>query len=401
MEKRYNFVANVAHRPTSDAAKAKTEELKAKIKMYEEHKARYKFLDKYIGELNTSLQEVNDEAWVVTVKLGKHCVEAGLPEEPTQDDIKDLQEQLKEKLSEKRQKVKETQPERREILGFEYDVVGGVFTEPGSVLKIGAKQNKMRRIRQRKIPHKLIRANYVGIELEFYCKVDRDHLEKLLADAGLASSVTVKDDVSIKPTEERPHRHEINVLTREEWLDETITKVCNVINSPTVSAEVNSSCGLHVHLDVRNRDYKKVFYNLTGALPFLSKLVPPTRVNNRYCVNNTLRNFDEFLVQTGVDRRRQAINGEAYNKYRTIEVRMHSGSTNAVKIINWCRVLTTIAASEIALGDEVATLEDYSKFYRISDTMYSYLKARIEQLSSKVKTTEDDYVDTTTYEVVA
>lgn len=96
---------------------------------------------------------------------------------------------------------------------------------------------------------------------------------------------------------------------------------------------VDRTCGLHVHIDLRDETSRftaaNVYRSLTRFHSVLKMLVPDSRLNNRYCMwrSNALTNS-----------RYCAINFKAYYKFRTIEFRCQSGSTDRVKIEKWAEL---------------------------------------------------------------
>lgn len=138
------------------------------------------------------------------------------------------------------------------------------------------------------------------------------------------------------------------------------------------NVSVNSDCGLHCHVDTRDYDYSdlrkliKVFEIIENTL---YKMLPRSRLDNRYTkhVGSKYRvlaqianNMDEFfkLMFDGDDfetvgrtcryakytynQRYYGLNLTTLARQGTIEFRMHSGTTNPNKIINWSILLANI-----------------------------------------------------------
>ena len=95
---------------------------------------------------------------------------------------------------------------------------------------------------------------------------------------------------------------------------------------------VDTACGLHVHIDVRDLTYtqaQEVYHNLAKLQRHLKLLCPESRQNNRYCrwrKNHSGRN------------RYAALNFVAFLKYQTIEFRCQSGSVDPEKIHFWAEL---------------------------------------------------------------
>lgn len=107
-----------------------------------------------------------------------------------------------------------------------------------------------------------------------------------------------------------------------------------------LNGTIDTRCGLHVHIDVRHLDETArlaAYERLTGFYPFLKKLVPKSRLRNKYCKwvsNSHSRNACRYA----------AINFQSSFTHGTIEFRCQGGSLNPVKIETWallCRFLVT------------------------------------------------------------
>jgi hypothetical protein len=107
---------------------------------------------------------------------------------------------------------------------------------------------------------------------------------------------------------------------------------------------VDKKCGLHVHIDARHLpkpgngtpelcDAAETYDRLVMLYPMLKKLVPQSRLRNKYC--KWVPNRPGHPSAATIDARYAAINWQAYNEHGSIEFRMAAGSTNIVKIESW------------------------------------------------------------------
>lgn len=197
------------------------------------------------------------------------------------------------------------------------------------------------KIYKTKIPTS-VHQNYVGVEIELLCPgFYKKDLEMLFVKAGLASKVQVDFDSSIESYETDPieyvnthaHGFEIRILDTEKNIYATIRKVSKILKS--IKAFSNKSCGLHVHLDMRNKNKEECFKKLVNSLPRLKYKVASHRLNNEFCKLNDLYKRME------ITERRSAINPQTGNK-QTIEVRLHEGTLNTKKINSWIKELLKI-----------------------------------------------------------
>lgn len=131
---------------------------------------------------------------------------------------------------------------------------------------------------------------------------------------------------------------EMRVLATEYSLPLILSKVGRFLKS--ISATTNTSCGMHVHLDMRNRNVKAAYKRLVNSLPELEAQVGKDRLNNMFTIKNEYNDFDK---QLRIHDRYRAINALSYEDKKTLEVRLHEGSVDVKKILNWCRLLICIA----------------------------------------------------------
>lgn len=193
---------------------------------------------------------------------------------------------------------------------------------------------------------------YVGIEIECISKLPKNEFVALLVEKAplLHKYVRIGYDGSVRVTETHPYSFEFRVLCKQKDVEKVMTRFFETTKD---IIKVNSSCGLHVHLDMRNRNFGRSYERLYMSLPVLASMIPASRrEGNTYCKLNTNKNSwqspsDRYL----------ALNPVSYRKYKTLEVRMHSATTNAKKVINWVKLLTLIIDKEFAVNKEGKSLE--------------------------------------------
>jgi hypothetical protein len=180
------------------------------------------------------------------------------------------------------------------------------------------------------------RGEFVGVEIEFL-------LPRQVNSVSLRTSkfISLGSDGSICP----PSGYiglEANVVYVRGVSENRLEKFCNQLS--VSEAQVNKSCGLHIHLDQRNVSRATAwrrYHRLVSALPWLKLAVPPSRIGNSYCRLNVEgenpENYDRYM----------AINWKAYTEHGTIEIRLLNGTTSADKIKHW--VALCIGASRNTL----------------------------------------------------
>lgn len=251
-----------------------------------------------------------------------------------------------------------------------------VYIKPGYFLLA---QNRKRRTHIFNAKKPLTNDKHIGIEIELASTLDRELLADKLFDAGLAAYVCIKSDSSIGAgggaLRDYAYAHEIAVCVKESEMERIVDKLCTTLESCEV--KVDKTCGLHVHLDMRNEEestLSRVFGNLMSMQHFLYAMSPATRRVGSYC--KTVGNRKWHVMSD----RYRGINTNAYQKYRTIEMRMHSGTVDSSKIRNWINLLLAIKnAPEIKRAP--TTMKGVVKQINISDDLASYITSRIRKFA--------------------
>lgn len=176
------------------------------------------------------------------------------------------------------------------------------------------------------------KTNYIGIEIECFADCDDREISNLILENDLEEYINVGEDGSIDTEDSDQTSFEIRVLATEKELPGVLTKLGAILDE--VGADVNESCGLHVHLDMRNRNVERCYQKLVKFQDVLFSLVDEDRWSSHYCryVQGTSDKQDRYT----------AINFTSYENLKTLEVRLHHGSVNMKEITNWVKLLTTV-----------------------------------------------------------
>lgn len=190
----------------------------------------------------------------------------------------------------------------------------------------------------------------------------------------------IKEDGSLDAEDESDELWpvEITILVNQADLT-SLNKLCTLLND--LGAKVNSSCGLHVHMDARHltkNQVARIGLKLGESLQFLGQMVPQSRRDNhRYC---------KMKVSGFSDDRYCAVNLTAYEKYKTIEVRLHSSTTSFKKISNWIKVLSLITQSSLTKLESAKTLKEFFTVIDADSDLQNYIIGRV----SKFRGTEEE-----------
>jgi Putative amidoligase enzyme len=212
--------------------------------------------------------------------------------------------------------------------------------------------------------------NYVGVEIEFGCDLNDQDLAFALMEAEVHDYVFLKRDGSVHVG---PFNHELCVLGKEKEIFSIIEKVCECL--ATTGAKVNKTCGLHVHIDMRNRNTSMVFNNLVCAQNVLYAMNPYARQAGTYC-----RKVDTKDFQIGAKIGHYAgVNASAHEKHKTIEIRIHSGTVNAKKINNWIKLLLMIANKKEVVKKASSRLTEFVLKFGLDQSLADYIHERMNK----------------------
>jgi hypothetical protein len=196
-----------------------------------------------------------------------------------------------------------------------------------------------------------------GLELEGLVK-NREEFYKKLSELGYKVKMTgyshemenelwkVGDDGSVRRSmndEERSNYQSVELTTPKLYAVDGLKKVKTALEVwNEIGASVNNSCGFHVHVDASDfsqRELARLLLVWMRIEPVVYFLVSPSRRNNSYA--NFLRRTHLYNLANMIlgridnDDRYYALNLAAFRKYKTVEFRVHQGTTNYEKVKSW------------------------------------------------------------------
>jgi hypothetical protein len=160
-----------------------------------------------------------------------------------------------------------------------------------------------------------------------------------------------------------------------------IRKVCSKLNE--IGCTVNHTCGLHVHFDCRHISksmVETIGQRVANAVPALKLMLPKSRQKNEYCettINDI--NTDESRHYTA---RYSFVNLMSYNRHCTLEIRGHSGTTDATKIINWICILRKIMRSPN--NKQIKTISILINKFKFRKDLCTYITKRAKKFEKEV-----------------
>ncbi len=211
---------------------------------------------------------------------------------------------------------------------------------------------------------------YVGVEIECFGNEEEGSISAVLFAEGLDKYVQIGNDSSISSYED--FSYEFRVLAKENEIAKVLTRLGKVFEH--FNLEVNNSCGLHVHLDMRHRDFKACVKKLYKLQDVLFCLVDKDRWDNEYC---------SYSEESSSTDKYSSINTSSYWERKTIEVRLHEGTTDFKKIIKWVQLLVNIVSAKSSPKE--ATKADVLKWSGLNKNLKSYINRNWDQSFFKYK----------------
>ncbi len=201
---------------------------------------------------------------------------------------------------------------------------------------------------------KKYQGSWIGVEIEC-ChspELSSGELPELLGVSYASDS-----SVTTSPGYSNAQFAEIRIFSKNV---ESLGRTIDILNKQ-LDLRVNASCGLHVHLDLRGKARYTYSRKLRASLPLLCRIVSPSRLTNTYCAVNPYpesrgtTQFDQDQIRqvrwVGSFRRRaaryRALNMGSFGRHGTLEVRLHQGTVDREKIVNWVRLLQWIVSQPL------------------------------------------------------
>jgi len=204
----------------------------------------------------------------------------------------------------------------------------------------------------------------IGIEIEGQSPHDREDLA-----AALPLFTKVVYDGSIEVRGSGTAAEVIALLNRDE-MEPRLHRLCTKLGQMGFST--NKSCGLHIHIDCRHLSFEQVCVRakiIDKWIKALVELVPVSRRDNRYC-----------KIGFSSHDRYRAVNVTSYSKHQTLEIRIHSSTSNYQKALAWirlCELLFGLRKAPKAATGCLSVLDQLP----LAEYERSYWRARHAQLN--------------------
>lgn len=265
--------------------------------------------------------------------------------------------------------------------GLTLEKLGNVMTKSGKFLELNEKYATVI-IKDHKKP--TTNDNYVGIEIEMLAPKSIELMQKEFIKARLHRYVNIGTDGSIRSDISGMTAMELRVCLPENLLGSHLKQITEVLRKNDCYA--NRSCGMHVHIDMRNRDPELCYRNFFKVQDIMLQAQPQARRTNHYCQPNkeATKKLADFSAKGDDTVRRRAINTDSYykNDMKTIEIRIHEGATKFKDIYNWVSFLTSTASLTSDLPKVVKNINDLKEMNYLNDLVINHLNERIEEYSA-------------------
>ncbi len=204
--------------------------------------------------------------------------------------------------------------------------------------------------------------------------------------AGFTNLTTVKTDGSVARNDrDRTGEPREVVFSYMRGNEASVHKLCSLLKG---RAYVNKTCGTHVHFDMRGKDEAAVKLaggRLARYVPVLKRMLPESRRNNQYC-KDTINGIGNR------GSRYAFVNLHSYGKHQTLEVRGHSGTISAAKILNWIQICDTIMNKRTRATEDVTTTAQLAGLYGFDAELTTYMAARETEFANTTAHENEDRV---------
>lgn len=336
------------------------------------------------GDAKIDLGKVT--AYIPKLKLTVDVAAKDVPND-TEESKKKFEQLLANKVRQVRRERRVNKSEVKKVFNQSVEKLGGVYLKERSLL--AAYEEFMKTTLETDKKPVDTKSTYFGIEIEMIYSGKYEVLKKLLIENKLHKYVTLKTDGSLRACHNTNYQtSEMTILVRKQDLEDVMKRLDAVLLHPEIDGYANRSCGLHVHLDMRKetkRDPNLVYKNLVRIQSILRGAQPVGRIRNTHCRPNTT---EEFRFEEGRDERQNrysVVNGEAYARHNSIEIRIHEGTTDCESIYNWAMFLGSIADYKKEIPkNEIKYAEDLSARFDINIPLSSiaYVDERIKRFNS-------------------
>lgn len=160
-----------------------------------------------------------------------------------------------------------------------------------------------------------------------------------------------------------------------------------------LGAQINVSCGLHVHFDAANMDltnWKNLIKNYAALEGTIDTMMPRSRRGDSsyYCRSMKITNLNAKIeaartldqVRNVFGGRYFKVNTQAFSRHRTIEFRQHSGTFEAAKIENWVVFLHNLVDYSKAHTITTDGFDEVKKFTTVENAAFYH--QRIQDLNA-------------------
>ena len=106
-------------------------------------------------------------------------------------------------------------------------------------------------------------------------------------------------------------------------------------------------------------------------------MVPKARKSNRFCRPQDTNEWSKARRE-----HYDAINTRSYDLHRTIEVRMHPGTTDLRDVLNWIKLLLNIASYNEKMNKKMGNARQIRKELKLSDELSLYVAERLKRFAS-------------------
>ena len=168
--------------------------------------------------------------------------------------------------------------------------------------------------------------------------------------------------------------------------------------------QVNRSCGIHVHIEASNLSSKDMYFvikryqdnesvidswmpmsrrgNTNSMCRSIANTFSAQRLSRLDAMEDTYENLASAILSCS-HTRYSKVNVQSYGRYKTIEFRQHSGTTDYNKIANWIEFLQNFVEQSSKIKNSFTFKHDYKP--RAKSKSYASLREQFALAGGKLK----------------
>jgi hypothetical protein len=231
--------------------------------------------------------------------------------------------------------------------------------------------------------------NHVGIEIECYMNISREEFVKILnfEVPDLINNVTIKDDGSLHACDDN-YSFEICIIAEENKINKIVKQIIDIAKRFDLC--IDQRCGVHVHLDMRNRPREESLTNLTRFQNLMYKMTDKSRRKNKYCKPIRVLDANSYIWKIrrsrNSDIRYKGINVLSLYQHETYEIRIHAGCIDSERLTSWISLLVKIIDAKDVPKKVSTSAKKVATLLKLDNNLLQYVQKYSKVIRKTINT---------------